>query len=508
MPLRFNNQVTTGGAPPPATDAERAVAHFLRASQLHDEGRWPAALDGYERAIACKPDFAEAYTNRGIVLQMLGRLDAALESYDAAIAIMPAEANAHSCRSVVLQALQCWDAALESCDRALALQPEHAGTHVNRGNVLKHLGQLEAALAAYDRALKIAPDYADALVNRGNVQRELGDLAEAQRCFDRAIDIRPEFAEAYFCRALARLLGGDLEQGWRDYEWRWKDPNGPCIRELRSFPRPLWRGTESLHGKTILLHAEQGLGDTLQFCRYARLVAERGATVLLEVHGPLVDLLGRLDGVSRVIEKGAPWPPFDYHCPLMSLPLAFETQLSTIPWFGPYLHPDPRKVSVWRHQLAAKSPRIGLAWSGSPVNPNDRQRSIALQTLLAHLPAGFHFYSLNKELRDADRRTLAAAACIEDLAAGFSDTAAICETMDLVISVDTSIAHLSAALGRPTWILLPFNPDWRWLLERVDNPWYPTARLYRQRYAEDWQRVLQQVNADLRAFAAARAGNQ
>jgi len=277
----------------------------------------------------------------------------------------------------------------------------------------------------------------------------------------------------------------------------------------RNFTQPLWLGKESIAGKRLLIYSEQGLGDALQFSRFATAVAGLGASVILEVQAPLASLLESLEGVSRVIVDGSPRPECDYRCPLLSLPLALKTRIDTIPAATRYLRSDAAKVARWRTRLGDRSrPRIGLTWSGNPKQGNDRNRSILLADWVDHLPREFEYVCLQKDIRPADQEILAANPWISRLDGDlhtFSDTAALCECLDLVISVCTSVAHLSGALGRPTWVLLPFNPDWRWLLDRDDSPWYPTAKLYRQQAIGDWDGVFTRVAADLRkAFPASR----
>lgn len=361
-------------------------------------------------------------------------------------------------------------------------------------------GRLAEALACIDRALAIDPDNALVHANRGIALAALCRLPEALVSFDRALDLKPDYAEAYFGRAVARLLSGDFAQGWVDFEWRWKRTNGPSGLQRREFAQPLWLGEKSLAGKTLLVHAEIGLGDTLQFCRYVTPLARLGATVILQVQSPLVELLADLQGVSRVMTEVQPLPAFDYHCPLLSLPLAFKTELETIPAERRYLRADPAKVARWKIRMGdTTGRRIGLVWRGDPNNRDDRHRSMALSDLLQQLPVDCRYYSLQKELSESEKRIFHAHPSTSCLAndLDFTETAAVCECVDLVISVDTSVAHLSAALGKPTWILLPFSPDCRWLLSRSDSPWYPSVTLYRQQSIGDWRDVLTRVAADL-----------
>ena len=285
---------------------------------------------------------------------------------------------------------------------------------------------------------------------------------------------------------------GNYAQGWALYEWRWKRRAFAPI--FRKFDCPLWLGQEPLQNKTIVLHGEQGLGDSLQFCRYAALVQELGARVVLEVDSSLVALLGSLQGPQEVIARGAALPPADFHCPMLSLPLAFHTDLSNIPLTSAYLTPKPARLMHWRQLLGPKrSPRVGLVWSGDPAHRNDHNRSLPLKTLLAYLPRGYEYISLQKEVRESDRADLRARPDIRDMGhalTDFSETAAACREMDLLITVDTSFAHLSGALGKPTWILLSAPSDWRWLLDREDSPWYDSARLFRQHTPGDWDTPL------------------
>jgi len=476
-----------------------AEAHFRRGLVLKLLGKPDAALASYDRAIALKPDFAIAYSNRGVVLRDLSQLDAALASLERAIALKAEYAEPYYNRGLVLQDLDQRDAAMASYDRAIALDADFAEAHFSRGGLLNELQRPDAALASYDRAIALKKDCAEAHLGRGNVFKNLNQLDAALASYDHAIAIKPDYAEAYYNRALLLLSRGDFARGWADYEWRWKSKNLSAFKGKRDFGQPLWSGRKSIAGKTILLHGEQGLGDTLQFCRYARLVADLGARVILEVPEPLVNLLAGLAGPSQIVARGSPLPSFDCHCPLLSLPLAFNTDLHSIPRATRYLAADAKKVALWQARLGEKvKPRVGLAWSGRAENANDHNRSVLLADLMRHLPDQYQYVSLQKDVRERDRIALESNKSIMHIAANFSDTAAVCECLDLVLSVDTSIAHLSAALGKRTWILLPLiSADWRWLLERDDSPWYPSVKLYRQSTEGDWGGVFARVGGDL-----------
>jgi tetratricopeptide (TPR) repeat protein len=451
----------------PASRAGQFAAICQDAAEADTAGDYERALSLYERALTLDPSHAEAYYKRGNCLKNLGRLEAAIASFNQAIGHRAHYPYAYCNRGVVQQALGLTTEALMSYDRSIALDPAEAMAHYNRALLLQECSRREEALESYDRAIAINPEYADAQFNR----------------------------------SLAALFRGEFERGWRGYEWRWKNASRLGIGELRQFTQPLWLGVEPVAGKRVLLHSEAGLGDTIQFCRYAPALAAMGATVYLEVQPHLLGLLSSLAGVSQLMASGSALPPFDYHCPLMSLPLAFKTTLETIPSARSYLRSTAQDVAQWRARLPQHGrPRVGLAWSGNSKNLIDGRRSIRLADWIAHLPEEFDFFCLQKDVREEDQRTLDSNPRIVgfDDEPDFINTAALCECMDIVISVDTSVAHLSAALGRPTWILLPFIPDWRWMAERDDSPWYPSAKLYRQTTVGDWDEVLARVAGDLR----------
>ena len=476
-----------------------APAHFNRGLALMEQSQWEACIAAFDQTIALAPDFCDAYSNRGIALQALGSLQAAVDSYDQAIGIHPLSAQAYNNRGVALKDLKRTAMAVTSFEMAIAIHPGFYEAHNNQGNALRELHQTQAAIASYSAAIRLKPDFAQAYSNRGIAYKELQQLDAALTNYDQAIALEPDYADAYWNKGIALLLDGDFARGWPLYEWRHKALES--THPQRQFDQPLWLGQGSLQGKTLLLHSEQGLGDTLQFIRYAPLLAAQGARVVVELPRALMVLLADMQGVSQFIEQGQALPAYDYHCPLLSLPLAFGTTLDNIPAPAAYVRSLPSKRAQWAATLGAKAGlRIGIAWSGSTGHKNDHNRSITLAELLQHLPTGPQYISLQKELREVDQATLQANPQLRHFGpdlADFTDTAALCDLMDLVISVDTSVAHLSAALGQTTWVLLPYSPDWRWLLERSDSPWYPSARLYRQDRSMRWAGVLQRLRDDV-----------
>ena len=383
--------------------------------------------------------------------------------------------------------------------KSLHINPTQPFALYNLGTEFQKSGNLEEALLCYDKSIKINPYDVEAHLNRGNTLKDLRRFNEALVAYDRAIALKPDFAPAYWNKSITKILLGDDLEGWKLYEWGWKSSERGSIRK---FSQPLWLGEELISGKTLLIHSEQGLGDAIQFCRYAPMVSALGARVILEVPSALVTLLSTLEGNITVIEKGGALPAFDLYCPVMSLPLAFKTALTSIPETTPYLRPDHDKLLEWRRRLGEKTrPRIGLAWSGSLTHKNDRNRSIPLNVLEELLKRPFEFHSLQKEIRPEDMNVLSRMQHIHshqnDLK-DFSDTASLAQEMDLVISVDTSVAHLAGALGIPAWVLLPHTPDYRWLLDRDDTPWYPNSTLFRQPSRGDWNSVIKAVSARLK----------
>lgn len=486
-----------------ALQPKSAAALYNRGIALFALQRWSEALDSYDRARVLKPDYADAWVNRGLTLQKLQRHEEALASFNQTLVHQPRHVEALNNRGTALQSMNRHAEALASFDQAIALRPDNADALNNRGNTLDALDRPLEGLASIDRALVLRPGFAMAWNNRSVTLRNLNRLDEALESVNRALALQPGYADAYWNRSLILLLRGDLAAGWQDYEARLQVPS-PAYKP-RIFVPPRWRGDEDLNGKTVLIYAEQGLGDTIQFCRYTALLAERGARVVLEVQRPLRTLLAELAGVDLLLSPGDELPGFEFHSPLLSLPLAFGTDMNSIPAPHSYLAADPARVQAWRSRLDAQthgatSRRIGLVWFGNPTLLQDRHRSIPLELLLPLPAPGLQLCSLQKDLRPGDRELLSAHAEIlhfGDELNDFADTAALIECLDLVISVDTAVAHLAGALGKPVWILQRFSPDFRWLLERDDSPWYPSARLFRQPQRGDWSSVISAIAEQL-----------
>jgi tetratricopeptide (TPR) repeat protein len=373
----------------------------------------------------------------------------------------------------------------------------------NIARIFDELKRYDEALTQYDKALSLKPDYAEAWLNKGVTLNDLKRCDEAIAHYDKALGLKPDYAEASWNKSLSLLLRGDFENGLSLYESRWTSEKVSKTIGKSLFDKPVWHGKESLQHKKILLYGEQGLGDFIQFCRYVKLVADLGAKVILEVPQPLTGLMQGLDGISQLVIKGEELPFFDYQCPLLSLPLAFKTNLDTIPNKSGYinLYNHTNKIIEWNARLGPKlKPRVGLVWSGNPHHKNDHNRSLLLRDILPFLPNQFEYISLQKEIREIDKLTLDSNSHILNFAGhlnDFLDTSALIDNLDLVISVDTSVAHLSGAFGKKTLLLLPYVPDWRWLLDRDDSPWYPSIKLYRQTFIGDWNSVLERVKLDL-----------
>jgi tetratricopeptide (TPR) repeat protein len=509
----------------PANPAYHAnLGNVLQETNLND------AIAAYRQALVLAPNLAEIHNNLGNALQRRGEIEQAIESYRQALSIRPVFPEAHFNLGNALQKKQKWDQAIAAYHSALSLRPDYADAYLNLGIALLDKGDLDKAIEAYRHALRLRPDLAEGHANLaramlrlsrheeaisefqralamrgdqsdvehdlGNALREAGRLDEAIAAYQRCLSRLPEYAGSHFGLAWTYLLKGEFERGWAEYEWRGElDDAAPFARR---FSQPRWNG-EDLRGRRILLYAEQGLGDTLMTFRYVPLVVARGGRVLLQCQTSLVPLVAGQGGVEQVIADDQPVPAVD-QCPLMSLPGVFGTRLDTIPASVPYIQAPAELAHIWNARLQEYSgvKNIGLAWSGKPVPPG-RSAPLASLAPLAQVP-GVQWHSLQIGPAAAEARTRPAGLKLKDWSdqlIGFDQTAALIANLDMVLTIDTVFAHLAGAMGKPTWVMLPFAPDWRWMLNRADTPWYPTMRLFRQPRPGDWGTVASQIARNL-----------
>jgi tetratricopeptide (TPR) repeat protein len=459
------------------------------------------ALLGLQQALKLHPRYVEAANLAGLILYRQQRHAEALEFFDLSLAVEPAQADALQVRALVSLNLKRFDEALADSRQSQLLNPADANTHNNLGTVLQKLNRFQDSLQGYDRALALRPDFVLALNGKAHSLIELRRMDEALACYARSIALDPENPETCWGLALLQMLVGDFEPGWVGREARWKLGLMPDPK----LPGPRWPGSCSIEGKTILLYGDEGIGDTFHFARYIPMVANLGARVIVAVASPACSLMSRLDGVAECISKSIETlPAFDVHCAISSLPLAFKTTLKTIPAAVPYLPaPAGDRIAQWERRLGSHYKfRVGLVWSGNADHLNDHNRSMRLCELTQILDADATFISLQKDRRERDEQTLSGAGIV-DLTEGlldFDETSALVRCLDLVISVDTSVAHLAGGLGCPVWILLPYTPDYRWMLDCEDSPWYPMARLFRQTETREWPSVLDRMRVELGAL--------
>lgn len=462
-------------------------------------GQFDAALHLMRAAVKMDDERFDLLADLGLILLTMARMEEALSAYERAHQIEPDDPDVLNGCGVALLELDRIEEAIASFDRVLAVDANHLEALGNRGNGLLKLNRLQEAVANYEAALKIAPQNAQLLTNYAVALRKLDRPHDALLNLAKARVSDPGLAIAQYVQGLVKLGLGDFKAGWRACEARWATKAFAAHR--RNFTQPLWLGEQCLRGKTILLHAEQGYGDVIQFVRYVGCFATSGADVVLEVQPELVKLCSGMEGVQAVVARGTTLPPFDFHCPMMSLPLAFGTELHTIPAAVPYLAAPKELVPAWPENLSHSGPLIGLAWAGDRLHRNDINRSMPLETLrpLLQIPR-LQFVSLQQETREEDAEFIRGSTKIIQLNRRFQDfaeTAAVIAQLDLVISVDTAVAHLAGAMAKPLLLLLPYAADFRWLRERCDSPWYPTARLFRQRKFDDWREVIDELVDEL-----------
>jgi FkbM family methyltransferase len=509
-----------------ALNPDHINAHNGLSVALYHKGRLDQAAAHCQQAIALDPDFFSAYNNLGTILQRQGRVAEAMAHYQKALALNPSYASAHDNLGTVYQERGEIEQAIAQYRQAIACDPNSANAHNNLASALKEQGCLEEAITCCHRAIQIQPNHADAYNNLGSILVEQGKLWQAIAHYETAIRHNSNHVNAHLNLGIILLMLGDYQRGFVEYHWRWRSRQCPPLK----YPHALWDGSDPT-GKTILLTAEQGFGDTIQFARYAPLVAQRGARVVVACQKPLLRLLETLPGIECCVDRDQVNTEVHYHAPLLDLPLILGTRVETIPANVPYLKvPVGVEVELWQggedrgdgedktenlefktpHYLPSPIPyppspssplKVGFAWASNPDNSTAKKRSCALSHFLSLLDVpGVVLYSLQKEPPPSDRETLAAHPRVVDLRhqlQDFADTAAAIAQMDLVVTVDTAVAHLAGALGKPVWTLLPFVADWRWLLNRLDTPWYPTMRLFRQNQDGDWEGVFGQVRQAL-----------
>lgn len=480
-----------------------------KAAALHQSGKLKEAIELYKKILRTEKGNAYLLFLLGTAECQAGNDKDGIELLRKSLALYPNPVTYNNLGTIYTLRMR-YKEAIDCFDKAIEIDPRYAEAYCNRGEALNGSGSLEDALESLNQALHLEPKYPLALYNKGNLLKSLARYEEALESFDRATSLKPDYADAYWNKSLLLILTGQYAEGWKLYEWRIETKEQKQNHYI--FPQNKWRGLDGANLKRLLVYSEQGLGDFIQFCRYLPLVKQLGADLIVEAPSLLIPLISTLKCEMTLIAKGDEIPEFDTYCPIMSLPCVFETTVETIPAEVPYLFADDGKIRHWREKLGLTNRlRVGLAWSGSKFHKNDKNRSIRLETLERLLEIPVEWHSLQKEYRDYDLECLAKHCEIhqhQDDLHDFSDTAALIDCMDLVISVDTSVAHLAGAIGKRVWILLPNIPDYRWMLDREDSPWYPTAKLFRQPIIDDWQSVIQSVCVDLKVLCKNRLQQQ
>ena len=479
-----------------------AETHYNLAQLLDRQGNLDESIAEYRRALELRSDYAQAWNGLGSALKKKGQIDDAIAAFRQATVLQPQYADAFNRLAKTLDEQDRVEESAAAYERAAQLQPQSPEAQGALGNIYHRAARFEDAITAFNAALSLRPGYSEVLYSIANVQKDQGKLDEAVATFDRAIAARTIYPEAQWNRALTLLLKGDFENGWRAYESRWTD-------QARLLPKPLWNGT-NLDGKRILLRLEQGLGDIIQFIRYAPRVAERGGKVVVQCPQPLKRLLEGQCDIEMVVSFEEQLPDYDVHYPLLSLPALFGTTLETIPNDVPYLLADATLAQTWADRVQGEPSglKVGIAWAGNPEYVHDRQRTISPAALkpLAEV-SNVRFYSLQKGPQLLGGQATAPIPMVDwaDDLKDFADTAALITNLDLVLACDTAVAHLAGAMGRTVWTLLPYSPDWRWMLGRSDSAWYPTMRLFRQPRPGEWASVIEEVKTELRKQGAGGA---
>ena len=462
---------------------------------LKEIGELDRSVQAYQQALEVAPEDAEIHNNLGVTLKEMGELDRSVQAYQQALEINPQYAEAHNNLGNVLKEMDRLDESVHAYQQALKINPQYAEVYNNVGNVLKEMDRLDESIRAYQKAIQIQPNYVEAHINLGVVLREQVRLKESIQVHQKAIQIQPDYEEAHINLAITFLLQGQLTAGWKEFEWR--------RSRKRDFKRPLWDGTP-LNGKSILIYAEQGFGDTIQFVRYIDLLPDANTIIIVVCQPELKTLFKSINRIDTLVTKGEDIPDSDVHVPLLSLPYMFNTTLDTIPARIPYLYLNPEADSVF-HLGDSHDLKIGIVWAGRPTHANDNNRSIDLKWFKCLLDIrNCEFFSLQVGEHREDIKQHGYHHTIKDLGKQFTDfhhTASAILQLDLVISVDTAVTHLAGALGKPVWTLLPFVPDWRWMLDRSDSPWYPSMTLFRQKETGDWSPVFEQLRLALTRYS-------
>ena len=484
-----------------------AEAHYNAGLIYHAQNKLPEAVVAFREAVYAKSDYADAYANLGTVLKAQGMKDNALIFYHQALRLVPLNAQTHSNMGVLLNDMGRSEEGETAFKKAMVCDPAYEWAYLNFAPCLLDLAAQEASLKACHRAIALNPKSHMGWYNLAASYKTFNRLDDSIAAFRKSIELRPDFAEAHFALGQMLLTRGDFLEGWKEYDWRWKLAEYGWMRNIHGeFTAPRWTG-EPLAGKTILIFAEQGLGDAIQYVRYVPRVQALGAKVVLAVHPPLKPLFAQLAGVEIVSLDQVPLPPYDYQCPLLTLPMVFKTDVNSIPGNVPYLVADPAKAGRWRARITGKGLRVGVVWAGNPTQKGDRWRSPGLKAVspIFSVP-GVDFVALQMGPGRNDLADNPLPSNVQDLGpeiGDFSDTAAIMAGLDVMISSCTAPLHLAGALGVKTWAMIPFAPHLLWQLERTDSPWYPSLRIYRQdRPGTDWSSTIGRMKADLAALAA------
>jgi tetratricopeptide (TPR) repeat protein len=481
-------------------------AHFNLGIALLELGKVNDAIAAYQKALALKPDRVDAHYNMGMAFQVQSKLKEAIACYQKAVFFKPDFPQAYNNMGNAFQDQGNTKDAITCFQKALRLKPDYAESHYNLAKSYHDQNRSADAILCYQKALRIAPEFYKASNNLAKIYQDMHQVEKAAHFYRKALKLKPDYAEAHFNLATLNLLTGNFKEGWGGYEWRFK-----CRDWEKTYPHrydtPRWNG-ESFVGRKLYVHSEQGFGDTIQFIRYLPLVKARGGTVIFETMRPLLELLKNFPGIDELVvpsTDGQPAVACDLCIPLLSLPSIFDTTIDTIPAEIPYLFADSFKKTYWQNRISGSGLRVGLVWAGKPTHGNDHARSFRLEdcALLTDIP-GIRFYGLQKGTAARQSTKLAAKMNLTNLGEqfkDFADTAGVIANLDLVISVDTAVAHLAGAMGKAVWVLLPFVPDWRWFFDRTDSPWYPTMRLFRQEKRGDWMAVMRRVTKEVQQLA-------